>query len=240
MKNKEGKIISVISSRGGYGKTTIAVTIAASLAKSFQHDSKNKKRNKVILVDFDFKDGQVGFLTNTTYPKHSKEPIFFETENEFDVLLFPPLLSYIKKTEVKEYINILKNLKKEYNYIIVDTASNYLDPLLEHVIYPNSDKLLCITNITPLALKELPVFLKSLNNLENVGIIVNKNVGIITNNINAHSKAETTNELTKAAQGVPILSALSIPHKEIIKALKNGPFNSLLDFPEFTNFLEKK
>jgi Mrp family chromosome partitioning ATPase len=68
-----GQVIAVTSSKGGSGKSTVSITLATYLAHSSINSVKEglldsngqpvKKPLKVLLLDLDVRDGQVGFFT---------------------------------------------------------------------------------------------------------------------------------------------------------------------------------
>lgn len=227
----KGKVVSVISSRGGSGKTITALLLATYLNETPMKDKDGAVTYpKVVLVDFDLRDGQIGYFTNHNYPISTNEPALFKSaDGEKDVLLFPKLsspFSYIEKASVEKYRKILKELTSEYDYVVVDTSSNLLDPLLKGVVYPDSDTLLCVADPAPLIFEELPQFLKSLDN-DNVGIVLNKG----TADVDIKGFNEARGE-------VPVLTVLPADYESVTEATKNDSVPSLVKLPKFEQALE--
>lgn len=90
------KVISLITGKGGAGKSTIAFNLSGSLAE---------KKNKVILVDA---DNEKPDATGMYHQAESKKP-------EFDITL-------ANHDNLREQIS---DLKDKYDYIIFDTPPNY-------------------------------------------------------------------------------------------------------------------
>lgn len=66
-----GKVIAVTSSKGGSGKSTVSMVLAAYLAKASrisEEQNLERSRLKVCVVDFDTRDGQLGFLNGQMGP----------------------------------------------------------------------------------------------------------------------------------------------------------------------------
>ena len=67
----KGKVITVTSSKGGSGKSTDSTGIGAFLSEAGQKAFEQglvDHAPKIITVDLDVKDGQLGYLNNATSP----------------------------------------------------------------------------------------------------------------------------------------------------------------------------
>lgn len=160
--NYLGRVLAVTSSKGGSGKSTVAMTFATYLA----HASVNSVREgleerplKVIVLDLDVRDGQIGFLTgslNSTVLNMRKagindrslaETVIHKPSLKIDVLLAPKRPRAAEEIPPEFYLDLIRLLKKHYDYVILDTSVNYLDPLLEKVAYPLADQIIFVTDI---------------------------------------------------------------------------------------------
>lgn len=124
IKDSSGKVISVISPRGGSGKTSVALTLAAVLAE--------ESNTRVAVVDLDILDGQIGIVTGNFYPTMRnlhKQGLTEDTLEKtliyvdglgVDVLL-PPKRD-INEPIINEefYMTVVELLKKKYDYVILD------------------------------------------------------------------------------------------------------------------------
>lgn len=124
---QKAKIISLISAKGGVGKTTIAVNTATALAM---------QGKRVALVDFDLQFGDVSLFMNLSPSRTVIELIRESNDIDPDVLdryLTPhssgvQVLAAPKRPEEAEYVLpanirvILQSLRRKFDYVIVDTA----------------------------------------------------------------------------------------------------------------------
>ena len=131
----QSKIITVYSNKGGIGKTTIAVNLAAELAKV--------TKDKVALVDLNLQLGDISTFLNLNPPFDvnyvirrlidKEENILIKGfENYKDLSLYvlsDP--SYIEQSEsitTQQITTLFSALKKVFPYIVVDMSSN-IDPI---------------------------------------------------------------------------------------------------------------
>lgn len=136
----ESKVISVSSVRDGYGKTTFATSLAFLMAAEIPH-------KRFLYLDLDLRLGNGNYFLGTNSPNSIYEVAqemqtrgsWAEgrlgwkqvTENLFG-LFSPHTFLDAERLALGEILNIIKLAKKEFHYIIVDTAS-ILDNLLLNV-----------------------------------------------------------------------------------------------------------
>ena len=132
----KSKVITVFSTKGGVGKTTLASNLAVSIAR---HSKK-----KVALVDLDLQFGDIAIMLNVTV-KNTISDLIKEI-NQLDTDLMDEYLvthfSGVRvlpapiKPEYAEYITaghvekIIKTLKENYHYIIVDSSASFHETVL--------------------------------------------------------------------------------------------------------------
>lgn len=127
MDNKDPQIITVFSTKGGVGKTTIVTNLAVSLF----HES----RKKVVIVDLDLQFGDVAVMMNVI-PKRTiteliqdigsldaetLESYLVPHSSGVRVLPAPTRPEYAELITAAHVEKILNTLKQKYDYIIVDT-----------------------------------------------------------------------------------------------------------------------
>lgn len=239
-----GQVVAVTSSKGGSGKSTVAVTMATFLA----HSSINSVREgmesrplKVLIMDCDVRDGQLGFVTGTSSPnvvqlynqgisKASIENTVISSPRlKVDLLLAPKRPKTVDEIPPEFYVELIHNLRKMYDYVILDTSVNYLDPLLEKVAYPTADQIIFVTDIVINSVFSMVRWImevtrpKSQNgmgiNPQKIGIVVNKYLPDV------HMDAKT---IAKAAMGRQVIAVIPSSQRLVSKAANMQSMEILL------------
>lgn len=177
----KGKVITLFSTKGGVGKTTLATNIAVLLAK---------EKNKVALLDLDLQFGNIGVFLNVPI-KNSIVDLVKET-SEFDCKLVEEymtthysgvkLLLAPTKPEYAEFITsahiekIIKSLMENYHYIIIDTPSVLNEITL--TVLDLSDKVLYVSALDLPTIKNTKDGLQIMESLnyskEKLSVVVNR------------------------------------------------------------------
>lgn len=174
------KVITVFGTKGGVGKTTLAVNLAVSLSK---------KRKKVALLDFDLQFGDVGIFLDIDKADTIAELV--QENNSMDmnairgymnihstgvsVLLAPKSPEYAELVKSSHIEKIINNLKAYYDYVIIDMPPSFQDISLMAI--EQSSTVLFVTNLDISSLKNTRVgfdIITSLGFIEKVKVIVNK------------------------------------------------------------------
>lgn len=195
-----GQVVAVTSSKGGSGKSTIAITLASLLARSSINsvlEGKADRPLKVLLLDLDVRDGQVGFLTANSSPTVLKirvstidrasieSAVIRSNRLKIDLLLAPKRPRLSENTPPEFYLELIERLKLMYDYIILDTSVNYTDPLLEHVAYPIADQIVFVTDYVFTSMFSMSRWIQEVTGppeKQGMGISRNK-IGIVINKI---------------------------------------------------------
>jgi len=132
LQNKLGRIIAIYSAKGGVGKTTIAVNLAAELGK--------EQGRKVVLVDLDLQFGDVAIMLDTS-PVRTIADVAREEEVDSDTVeacllrhgtgicgLASPLRPEQAETVTGRHVQaILGLLAESYDFVIVDLSQRLDD-----------------------------------------------------------------------------------------------------------------
>ena len=124
----KGRVVAVASLRGGVGRSTIAVNLAATLRKSINGD--------VILTEAHHSLGHLALMLNL-HPRHTLADLAEETEIDSDIirsmlqqhangirlLAAAPLLSQLADLSGEAWRLILQTLSQMAPYVVVDTSS---------------------------------------------------------------------------------------------------------------------
>jgi len=230
-----GQVVTVTSSRGGTGKTTVALSLASYISKASKVSVARgaaKDPLKVIVLDLDVRDGQIGVFTGFWKPtvmrlkrygisKSEIEGTKVHDEGlEVDLMLAPRRPRSADELPPEFYRELIEELKSSYDYIIIDTASNYLDPTVERVAYPLADFILMVTEASKPSLFSMARWIREVTSpLDQHGMAVPKDkIGIVVNRATAE-RALLGKDIVANAQELPIISVIPDAPKIVGTAL---------------------
>ena len=136
-----GRVISVVSPKGGVGKTTVATNLAVGLALTGRHST--------VLVDLDLQFGDVASALNldpehslpdTVYGPASRDTMVLKTfltlhETGLYVICGPESPAAADSITTHQVSHLLQMLASEFQYVVVDTGPG----LSEHVLAAMDD-----------------------------------------------------------------------------------------------------
>ena len=131
-----GRVISVVSPKGGVGKTTVATNLAVGLARM--------RPNSTVLVDLDIQFGDVGSalslapeysLADTVHGPATQDTMVLKTfltqhSTGLYVICAPESPAAMDTIGGKDVEHLLQMLTSEFQYVVVDTAPG----LSEHTL----------------------------------------------------------------------------------------------------------
>jgi len=220
-RKKTHKKIAIFSTKGGSGKSFIAVNLAVDLAKL------DKKR--VILFDLDYQFGDIALMLNL-YPKHTTYDIMsvinqldsemlnsFLTIHESGVKVLPAPIDPSQEEAISTAatMKILDILSDISDYVIIDTPSGFSDNVL--LLLEKIDYLCIVASKDVPNIKNLKISLQILKQLkfpdEKIFLILNRadaKVGITMDEIEKTIK-QRVNITIPSDRLVPISVNKGIP-----------------------------
>jgi len=168
---REGSIVTVISAKGGSGKTVVATNLAMLLAQN--HDP-----NRVCIVDADLQFGDVCLVlqleprltvVNAAHEMHRLDKVLLESlltrhPSGLRVLAAPLEPAFADEISTGALMEILGLLRQMFDYVVVDTAS-LLDELLLSLL-ERSDQVLMVVDMDLPSVKNAKLALETLRLLK--------------------------------------------------------------------------
>lgn len=250
-----GQIVAITSSKGGSGKSTVATTLASYLAHASEASAikgVEPRPLKILVLDLDIRDGQLGFLTGNSKPtvinlrlngisdQTITETIIHSNRLKVDLLLAPKRPRNSDDTPPDFYIELMQKLRRRYDYVFLDTSVNYLDPLLEKVAYPVADQIVFVTDIVVNSVFSMTRWIQEVTKPRaqgGMGINPNK-IGIVVNKALADVNM-SSEKIERSALGLPIISVIPSNPKLVAHSANMQSMEVLLRHPEICSSIRR-
>lgn len=199
--NRDGKVISVFSPKGGVGKTMVAVNLAVSL---------QREETPVVLVDGNMEFGDVMVFVNQQAknsivdlapraeeldPEVIEEVTILHSPSGIKILAGPTRPEYAENVNGEQFSKVLQYLCNFYSYVLVDCSSSLTDVTLAAIDI--SDLIILVTTQEIPAIKDSRMFLDLLKPLnisrDRLLFVMNKHdkrIGIKPEKISENFKQE--------------------------------------------------
>lgn len=140
-----GKIIAVISGKGGVGKTTTAINLGAAL---------NSLSKEVIIVDLNLKTPNIGIhlgapitpinLNHVLKGKAEIEEVIYEHYSGTKVIPSALTLEEISGPQIKRIPFVIRKIRDFVDYIILDSAAGFSEEVISSI--ETGDEIIIVTN----------------------------------------------------------------------------------------------
>ncbi len=234
--------ITVTSSKGGSGKSTAAILLAASIARAARDAGSPLS---VCIVDMDTRDGQVASLIGKYMPTALNirvQPVWDEATIRrhlvreetlgVDAMLAPIRPRTADTVGPDFYRTMIRSLQRMYDVVVMDTSVQYLDPLIADVCLPEADEVLFITTLASTAVQGMARALREITTpIEESGLGISRDkIGIIVNQSVAGVGMQRE-QILAAGLGVPVVGVIPLATKDVLTATNLHRMDTLLDHP---------
>lgn len=246
------QIVTVFGAKGGIGKTTIAVNLAAELAS---------KNYKVALLDFDLQFGDIGVFLNLDVKDTLAELLQERSKFDIDsvrsymnvhssgihVLAAPKSPEYAESINANQIEKLLNVLRAYYDYVILDTPATFNDITMTAI--EGSASVIFVTGLDISILRNSKIsmnLLESLQQKDKVKVVINREVDgnitqkdvekIIGKTVWATIPSDYSVAVNSLNKGVPFVvsspkNKMSTAFNVITNKLTNGD-DSVLEIPK--------
>jgi pilus assembly protein CpaE len=220
--NEQGHVVAVFSPKGGAGCTVVATNLAVAL--------KRITGKQVVLVDGDVVFGDVGVALNIVANKtvadlasrtHDLDAqlisdVLATHASGVQVLLAPPDSQSGESIGAEQMRAILDALRKQFDYVIVDTQTSYDDRTL--AILDVADRIVALTTLELPAIKNVKQFLEIAAPLgyadEKLMLVLNKadsRLGIRAAGLEQQMRHKITAQIANAPHDVTLSLNQGVP-----------------------------
>jgi len=233
--------IACMSSKGGSGKSTTAISLAATIAKTSAAAGDPKK---VVIVDLDTRDGQIGSLINQYMPtavsirvlpqwnaETVQQNLVHDKNLGIDALLAPLRPRNADDVGPDFYREIIRILQTTHDVVIMDCSVNYLDPLLG-VGFSLADEILFVTTLATTSVQGMARALTELfAKPEDGGLgIPPGKVGVVANQV-IRNVGMDKDKLLQAALGCRIVGSIPAEYDEVLIQTNSNRMHNLIKHP---------
>jgi pilus assembly protein CpaE len=220
-KTKIGKVVTIMSPKGGAGKTVTTVNVALALA-AMSGDS-----SRVVVLDADLQFGDV-CISLQIDPRHTivdaardieklDEPLLDSLlathSSGLRVLSAPLEPSLADEVSTQVVVKTIGMLKKMFDYVVIDTAPFLDEPVLS--ILERSDTVLLVVDMDLPAVKNAKLALETLKLIK----FPFEKIKLVLNRVNSKAKLDI-NELQRSL-GLEVQAAI-VSDKLIPRAVNEG------------------
>lgn len=234
--------ITVTSSKGGSGKSTASIMLAASIARA---SARAGRPLSVCVVDLDTRDGQVASLIGRFMPTALNirvQPVWDEERIRrslvradnlgIDCLLAPIRPRTADTVGPDFYRAIVRSLQRMFDVIVMDTSVQYLEPLISKVALVEADEILFVTNLASTAVQGMARALREITApIDESGLgIPREKLGIIVNQ-SATNVGMEHEQVLAAGLGMPVVGVIPLATRDVLTATNLNRMHELLDHP---------
>ena len=241
---KRGLVISSTSSKGGSGKTTVALLVATMLRQGSLASVRagiEERPLSVCVVDLDIFDGQIGLVIGALQPTalniatandysedFVRKNLLHETRMDINALLAPKRVSAARYITPQQYQLMINRLATMFDVVILDTSVRFLDELLRDVAMPTSDAIMFVTNLGVNSIYGMSRWMDEMATPSKKSAPVDKDkIGVVVNQSMTGVGADR-NLIQQAAKGASLLVAIPHDAQAVVSAMNHHNLSGLL------------
>lgn len=168
-----GKVLGVVSLKGGVGKTTVSAALASSLANHYE--------KKVLLVDANYSAPNLGLHMDIVQPDKTIHDVLTDNvpmkraiHNKFGVDVIPGNYNFNNPISYLKLRDKLANIKKCYDFVILDSSPNLNEEMLSVILASDNLFVVSTPDYPTLSCSLKAAQVAKQRGREITGIIVNK------------------------------------------------------------------
>lgn len=243
---RNGMVIASTSSKGGSGKSTVALCSASMLyhASRLAFEAGQAPRPlDVVVIDMDTRDGQIGFFLSESTPtvlniftsqdfsrNNIRKNLVYNERLGIHALLAPKRARTADYTTPELYNDLIAKLRTMFDIVMLDTSVNYLDPLISDVVLPVADAVLFVTNMSRGSVFGMTRWIAEVTlpkdqggsaaiNKDKIGVVVNQSMGNV---------GFDQSKLVEAASDVPLLVSIPMDSGAVLAATNNNHLDDII------------
>lgn len=247
--SRNGLVVTVTSSKGGSGKSSVAILLATQLAKSSKkaYDAGQADRPlDICVVDLDTFDGQLGFVLGHMTPTALnialaegirdaalvKSNLVYNERMGIHALLAPVRGATARFTDPTFYAEVIGILRTMFDVVILDTSVQHYDELIRTVALPLADAILLVTTLDIKSVKGLARWMDVARRpVTDGGHGVDRSkIGIVVNG-SLEGVGMGNQELTTAALGAKLLVAIPLDTRAVQAAGNANRLEDIIEHP---------
>ncbi len=193
------KVIGIVATKGGVGKTTVSASLASTLANSYG--------KRVLLIDGNYSAPNLGLHMDIVAPEVTiqdvlagKASINQTIHNRFGVDVIPGSYFFSGKFNALKLKDKIKKLKGDYDFIIIDSSPSLNDEILSSVLAADGVFIVSTPDYPTLSCSLRVAKLVKQRGKKVYGVILNK----VTN-----SNYEIQSKDIEEVMGLPITARIS-------------------------------
>jgi len=246
--SRDGLVVTVTSSKGGSGKSSVAILLATQLAQSSKKAYEAGEAERpldICVVDLDTFDGQLGFVLGHMTPTALnialsenildaslvKSNLVYNERMGVHALLAPVRGATARYTDPPFYQKVIRILRTMFDVVILDTSVQHYDDLIKTVALPEADAILLVTTLDIKSVKGLARWMDVARKPlpQGHGVDPSK-IGIVVNG-SIQGVGMGNQELTTAALGAKLLVAIPLDTKAVQAAGNANRLEDIIEHP---------